>query len=193
MSTYSDTNRVGRNFHSLHNIWLKFYYMNKFRGKNDFNSVIHQLHTAKILRTNTGLCNYIINHIRERILHLFTNYSHSNDKGWLCIYQNKEHAGLRRKKENKPNPWHIPIVAIFNVLLWQLSCFRHLMPVRALSTSCALTPYVETAYMCPVSLVIWWGSLELQNGIIWPHLSVWRFIIYTSSGLQVNGVMLSTK
>lgn len=67
--------------------------------------------------------------------------------------------------------FNIPVVAIFNVLLGQFTFNRHLVPVRALWTSCTLTTDIETANMSSVSLVIWCGSLELQNSIIWASLS----------------------
>lgn len=163
MSTYSDTNRVGRNLHSLHNIWLKFYYMNKIRGKKFLTaSIINYKQPSVYAPTQDYATASLIIHVKGYYMYSPITESYQ----WLCVHayiskQRASRAGLRRKGENKSNSWHIPIVAIFNVLLWQLSCFRHLMPVRALSTSCALTPYEETAYVCPVSLVIWWGSLEL--------------------------------
>lgn len=81
------------------------------------------------------------------------------------------------------NQIDIPIVTVFNILLGQLPCFRHLMPVRALRTSCTLTTYIETANMCPISLVVWSCSLKLQDSIICTDFPIWRFIINTSSCL----------
>ena len=94
------------------------------------------------------------------------------------------------KKENftsaTKNQIGIPIVTVFDILLWQFPCFRHLMPVRTLQTSCTLTTYVETANMCPISLVVWSCSLKLHDSIICTDFSIWRFIINTSPCLDKN-------
>lgn len=81
---------------------------------------------------------------------------------------------------------NIPIVSIFYILLRQLPSYWHLVPVRTLCTSRAFAPNIETTDMGSVPFVIWCCSLQLQNGVIWARLSIWRFIIYTSSGLQLH-------
>lgn len=78
-----------------------------------------------------------------------------------------------------------PIITILNILLGQLSSFRHLMSVRAFRTSGTFTPNIKTTNMCTVPLVIGGSSLKFQNSIVWPSLSKRGLIINTSSSLPI--------